>query len=150
MNTDVRLTMEELSRLSGYPRRTIRFYIQQELIPPPIGAGLGAYYTAEHLQGLNRIRDLRAQGLRLDEIRQMGMGMEKDILRSLAQHPAPDHHPTSIPRVRDAAPAEAYRCYQLDDGFLLLTPQPESARTREYLRALRNVRSIKNKADEEQ
>src|SRR5919109_4051628 len=63
-------TITELSELSGVNRRNIHFYVQQSLLPPPEGAGLGARYTDEHLLRLRAIPALRSRGLRLDEIRE--------------------------------------------------------------------------------
>ena len=59
----------ELSELSGVTRRNIHFYVQQGLLPPAEGAGLGARYSDVHLLRLKAIPLLRARGLRLDQIR---------------------------------------------------------------------------------
>lgn len=58
----------ELSELSGVTRRNIHFYVQQGLLPPAEGAGLGARYSDAHLLRLKAIPLLRARGLRLDQI----------------------------------------------------------------------------------
>ena len=63
-------TIGELVSLSGVNRRNIHFYVQQGLLPPPQGAGLGARYSDEHLLCLRAIPLLRNRGLRLDEIRE--------------------------------------------------------------------------------
>jgi DNA-binding transcriptional MerR regulator len=60
----------ELSELSGVTRRNIHFYVQQGLLPPAEGAGLGARYSDAHLLRLKAIPLLRARGLRLDQIRE--------------------------------------------------------------------------------
>src|SRR5688500_13864416 len=59
----------ELSELSGVTRRNIHFYVQQGLLPPAGGAGLGARYSDAHLLRLKAIPLMRARGLRLDQIR---------------------------------------------------------------------------------
>jgi DNA-binding transcriptional MerR regulator len=59
----------ELSELSGVTRRNIHFYVQQGLLPPAEGAGLGARYSDAHLLRLKAIPLLRARGMRLDQIR---------------------------------------------------------------------------------
>jgi DNA-binding transcriptional MerR regulator len=66
---ELTLSIQELCDQCGLPRRTVHFYSQQGLIPPPTGAGLGARYMEEHLLRLQLIPLLRGQGLRLDEIR---------------------------------------------------------------------------------
>ncbi len=62
-------TIQELSDLTGVARRTIHFYTQQEIIPPPQGAGLSTRYQQLHLVRLKLIPYLRQEGLRLDQIR---------------------------------------------------------------------------------
>lgn len=66
----VTLDIQQLVHESGVARRTIYFYVQQGILPPPQGAGLAAYYTREHLVRLRLIPFLREQGLRLDSIRE--------------------------------------------------------------------------------
>jgi len=68
---DSRYGILDLVKLTGVPRRTIRYYVQRELLPPPLGAGRGHYYTEEHLERIRKIRELQSQGLRLDEIRRL-------------------------------------------------------------------------------
>ena len=59
----------DLVEATGINRRTIRYYVQMELLPPPLGAGRGHYYLREHLDRLLKIRDLQNKGLSLEEIR---------------------------------------------------------------------------------
>lgn len=61
-------TLAELSKQSGIPARTIRFYIARGLLGGPVKPGRGAVYTAEHLARLERIRQLQAEGRMLAEI----------------------------------------------------------------------------------
>ncbi len=75
--------IQELVQKSGVPRRTIYFYVQQGILPPPQGAGLAAYYTDEHLLRLQLIPILRRQGLRLDDIRQRFEQMEPDEMQNM-------------------------------------------------------------------
>src|SRR5512142_142842 len=81
--------IQELVSQSGVPRRTIYFYVQQGVLPPPEGAGLAAHYSEEHLLRLRLIPVLRQQGLRLDEIRARFGQMGADEMRRLVEaHPA--------------------------------------------------------------
>jgi len=88
---DSRYGILELVELTGVPRRTIRYYVQRELLPPPLGAGRGHYYAGEHLRRLRRIRDLQAQGLGLEEIRALLEGRTAPAGPS----PAPDYEPAT-------------------------------------------------------
>jgi DNA-binding transcriptional MerR regulator len=83
-------TIGELVSLSGVNRRNIHFYVQQGLLPPPQGAGLGARYSDEHLLCLRAIPVLRNRGLRLDEIRERLAGSDaRSIEAFLAEAPKP-------------------------------------------------------------
>ena len=59
----------ELSALGGVSRRTVRYYVQEGLIPAPMGLGRGARYGKEHLERLLRVKSLQEEGLTLDEVR---------------------------------------------------------------------------------
>ncbi len=62
-------TIAELAELGGVSRRTVRFYVQEGLIPPPMGLGRGAHYRKEHLEALLRVKSMQERGLLLEEIR---------------------------------------------------------------------------------
>ena len=64
-----RYSIGELVQATGVPRRTVRFYVQTGLLPPPKGAGRGHYYETEHFERLTRIRELRDRGYSLDRVR---------------------------------------------------------------------------------
>jgi len=61
-------TLAELADASGIPARTIRFYISRGLLEGPAKAGRGAFYTGAHLERLEKIKALQAQGRHLAEI----------------------------------------------------------------------------------
>jgi DNA-binding transcriptional MerR regulator len=56
-------TIEELGELTGYTRRTIRYYVQEGLIDPPAGRGRGGYYYDSHIQQLLRIKSYQEKGI---------------------------------------------------------------------------------------
>lgn len=62
------MTLAELADAAQIPARTVRFYIARGLLSGPAKAGRGAEYTAEHLERLQRIRELQAGGTTLAEI----------------------------------------------------------------------------------
>jgi len=61
----VRLRVEELAARADVSVDTIRFYQKRRLLPPPDREGRIAWYGAEHLERLARIKDLQAHGLSL-------------------------------------------------------------------------------------
>lgn len=68
--TEPRFSLAELVESTGLSERTIRYYIQQGLVPGARGRGRSSFYTPEHLQRLARVVDLRDRGLSIDEIRE--------------------------------------------------------------------------------
>ncbi len=64
-----RFSFDQLAQLSGVAPRTIRFYIQMELMPRPNGNRRGAWYDDRHLETLLRIRRLTEKGLSLEAVR---------------------------------------------------------------------------------
>ena len=64
-----RFSFDQLAQLSGVAPRTIRFYIQMELVPRPNGSRRGAWYDDRHLETLLRIRRLTEKGLSLEAVR---------------------------------------------------------------------------------
>ena len=64
------MTISELERESGVPRRTIYYYVHLGLLPPAQKASATrAIYTPAHADLLARIGGLKAEGLTLDQIR---------------------------------------------------------------------------------
>lgn len=79
----IELSIQELSDQTGTTRRTIHFYIQQGILPPPLGAGLASRYTEGHLVRLKLIPLLRSQGSRLDQIRRIFNEQDLEGLKEL-------------------------------------------------------------------
>jgi DNA-binding transcriptional MerR regulator len=63
-------TAETLAFRAGVPLRTVRFYVQEKLIDPPLGRGRGANFTEHHLVQLQQARTLHNAGFALDAIRE--------------------------------------------------------------------------------
>jgi len=56
------MKISELSQLSGISLSTIRYYLREDLLPPPIKTGKTmAYYGQEHLQRLAFIKKLQSE-----------------------------------------------------------------------------------------
>jgi len=61
-------TIDQLCELTGFSRRTIRFYVEESLIEPPAGRGRGGFYYDSQMAKLLKIRELQGQGMRLAAI----------------------------------------------------------------------------------
>jgi DNA-binding transcriptional MerR regulator len=168
--TDAIFDIQRLITESGVPRRTIYFYVQQGLLPPPQGAGLAAYYTEEHLLRLRLVPVLRQAGLRLDDIRERFAQMSSEDMRrqlkEAAQRtaPAPSYAPlpvdilppsTLVPQgVRDSRAlyhgwgAQNFTHYLLPAGITLVVPEPlsplDQQRLEQLLQAARRIFTAPN------
>jgi DNA-binding transcriptional MerR regulator len=115
-------TIQELSDLTGVPRRTIHFYTQQEILPPPEGAGLSTRYREIHLVRLKLIPILRQEGLRLDQIRnyyksQSLPELEKRLTNAkTSQKASPGSKQVAAPQ------GKALVNFSLPEGITLLVP----------------------------
>ena len=82
------IDLAELSARADVSVRTIRFYIQQGLLPSPESRGPGAHYTAEHLDRLRLIKRLQREHLPLAEIRRRLEGLGAAEIARLAEETA--------------------------------------------------------------
>lgn len=95
MNLDpASLDLTELSDRAGVSARTVRYYIQQGLLPAPDSRGPSARYGPEHLDRLNLIRALQREHLPLAEIRRRLENLGPDDIRRLARE-SPAHQQSS-------------------------------------------------------
>jgi DNA-binding transcriptional MerR regulator len=69
MPAATRYAIGDLATLGGVSRRTVRYYVQEGLIPSPLGVGRGNHYDAAHLEQLLRVKAMQEAGRTLDEIR---------------------------------------------------------------------------------
>src|SRR5688500_11392627 len=69
MTSAVRYAIGDLARLAGVSRRTVRSYVQANLIPAPLGVRRGNHYGPEHLEQILRVSAMQASGRTVDEIR---------------------------------------------------------------------------------
>lgn len=71
MPDEPRYAVGDLADLGGVSRRTVRYYVQEGLLPTPLGVGRGNHYGPEHLDQLLKVKSLQESGRTLDEIRQV-------------------------------------------------------------------------------
>lgn len=70
MTDEPRYGVSDLANLGGVSRRTVRYYVQEGLLPTPHGVGRGDHYGPEHLERLLEIKSLQESGRTLAEVRQ--------------------------------------------------------------------------------
>lgn len=82
--------LPELSNRTKISPRTIRYYIQQGLIPAPEARGPGAHYGPQHVDRLRLIKRLQQEHLPLSEIRRRIEKLSpEEVKRILATRPEP-------------------------------------------------------------
>lgn len=139
MTSPKKFSLEELSQLSGIPRRSIRWYIQQQLVDKPEGLNRGAYYLEKHLDQLLLIRKWQENGLSLSHIR--------DILKGTNTNLLPPHP-------RRAGEIQIYSHILLDGGIeLVIDPKEAELDTPQIQTLIRTVleflKTIRAERDEE-
>ncbi|WP_019629928.1 MerR family transcriptional regulator [Actinomadura atramentaria] len=77
--------VEELAAAAGVPVRTLRYYQERRLLPPPVRRGRTAWYSAAHLDRLRLIGELIERGYRLDGIEELlaAAGQGRDVTELL-------------------------------------------------------------------
>lgn len=79
MTDEMDYSLDELSVLTELPKRTIRYYIQMDLVDRPIGEKRAARYSQQHLERLLTIRKWTNSGVSLERI--------KELLTDDSEHP---------------------------------------------------------------
>lgn len=126
----MKLSLEQLSQQSEVPGRTIRYYIQKGLLPRPHGERRGAWYSADHLADLLRIREWQQSGLSLEAI--------ADLLDAKREPPlAPGARPGSV---------EVRSHLIVADGVELVIAPDRAGLTQQQIRTIFNA--IRSALDE--
>ncbi len=133
VTTKATYKLDELAREAGTSPRTVRYYVQRGLLPPPAFKGKDTAYGPEHLARLRAIRRLQDAFFPLDaiaaELERLGAdGVEKladggELPRGAAngaavgQMPAPD--PSSLATTVGRIPVRVLRRFELAPGVEL-------------------------------
>lgn len=82
----------DLADLAGVSRRTVRYYVQEGLLPAPLGLGRGSHYGPAHLEQLLKVKAMQEAGRTLDEIKQALSGRGEGAAREQAteRHQSPE------------------------------------------------------------
>ena len=79
---ETRYSLQELTRAANVSVRTVRYYIAEGLLPPPVSAGARSFYGVSHLDRLRLIGLLKDSFLPLKEIRRRLTGLDDAAVRS--------------------------------------------------------------------
>lgn len=77
------LTLEDLAQISGLPIRTLRYYIQEGLLPGPDTRGKYASYSQEHVDTLKLITHLKDLHMPLKDIQHLMETMNAEDIRQM-------------------------------------------------------------------
>jgi DNA-binding transcriptional MerR regulator len=100
-NGDAQLTIDELARRTGMTVRNIRAHQSRGLLPPPDVRGRTGYYGPQHVARIELIRELQADGFKLEAISRLlesAGGSSEEVLRFTRAVKAPfeDEEPQII------------------------------------------------------
>ncbi|GHF17086.1 MerR family transcriptional regulator [Streptomyces griseoluteus] len=90
--------MEELARIAGITVRTLRFYRERRLIPPPRREGRIAWYDDHHLARLRTIAALLERGHTLNGIAELAEALDngRDVADLLGVAPPTEEEPVRL------------------------------------------------------
>jgi DNA-binding transcriptional MerR regulator len=94
-------SLQELTSITGVTPRTVRYYVSEGLLPPPVAAGPRSYYTENHLQRLRLIVHLKDTYLPLREIRRRLQELSDDEIAGASAEleqsaPSPEHETQTL------------------------------------------------------
>jgi DNA-binding transcriptional MerR regulator len=120
----------ELCDAADVTPRTVRYYVQQGLLPSPDARGRGARYDRTHLERLQLIKRLQAKHLPLAEIRnQLGELSDGAVSSLVAEPPAKNTSGSALKYVRSvlagtkgSPPADVYTDSSAPSAHAQITP----------------------------
>ncbi|MEP7378029.1 MAG: MerR family transcriptional regulator [Chloroflexota bacterium] len=129
-------SLNELAALADVTPRTIRFYIEQGLLPAPASLGPKSRYTDEHLERLLAIKKFQAGHLPLAEIRAQLRGMPNEAVAELAVQSPPPPSQSAVDYIRGVlgdrvAPAPAAQSVPSPAAAAPATTPPQMPQTTE-------------------
>ena len=165
-------SLDELTSLTGVTVRTVRYYIAEGLLPPPVTVGRNASYTREHLDRLRLITRLKEGYLPLKEIRRQIQAMTPEeiagavgnegsdqssasryIARAMQEGAPQSSQMQAPPRAREiasrtpGAEEQAWRRMRIsDEAELLITAAAHRRRSGQLEAAIDWIRRILNES----
>lgn len=116
--------IDDLARLSGTTVDTVRFYQREGLLPPATRRGRSLVYGQQHLERLERIRDLQARHFTLKGIRALA---EEGRLQMLDRLFAPEQRSFTREELVRESGLDPVVADQLEEAGLLAAPEQHGA-----------------------
>lgn len=136
-------TAETLAFRAGVPVRTVRYYVQEGLIDPPLGRGRGAHFTDHHLAQLQQARTLQNSGFSLEAIRErggdlsLGLHMMQQFKETRRQYKQPSE---SDPDDGELDPSDCIRIPMAEGVELLVSDDRSLPSPRELVEIALHIR----------
>lgn len=128
--------LDELAKAAGTSARTVRYYVQRGLLPPPVFKGKDSAYGRDHLVRLQAIKKLQGDYLPLDAIAAELEGKATEDIEAIAKSaprpvPSPDVRPpqqivVTTPLVR----ADSWRRHEIARGLEIHLADDASTETK--------------------
>lgn len=128
--------LEDLAKAAGTSRRTVRYYVQRGLLPPPVFKGKDSAYGKDHLVRLKAIKKLQGDYLPLDAIAAELEGKSIEEIDSIAKSgprpvPSPDVTARQIVITTPLVRADAWRRHEIARGLEIHLADDSSTETKE-------------------
>ena len=137
------MDIHQLIEKTGVPRRTIYYYVQIGLLPPPRGKGKTYEYTEEHLERLLLIKKLQKMRYSLKEIKKLFETYPPEAIEEMIEYRLPEREEIVVfsknvclavePRSRGLARGERWVRFQLAEGVELHIRLPVSKEAKEII-----------------
>jgi DNA-binding transcriptional MerR regulator len=95
------IELADLCAAADVTPRTVRYYIQQGLLPAPESRGPGAHYNEGHVARLRLIKRLQREHLPLGEIRKRVAPLSDGQVEALLDTPSRKKDPTALGYIRE-------------------------------------------------
>ncbi len=121
-------TLEDLEKISGMSIRTLRFYIQEGLLPGPDTRGKFARYSQTHLDTIRFIHRLKEVHMPLQKIRHLLETMSSEDIERIIQSQSEQNLTFSSPQL-----------FNKEEDREENSEKPERSSALDYIRSLENL-----------
>jgi Ca-activated chloride channel family protein len=133
--SDETYKLDELAKAAGTSARTVRYYVQRGLLPPPVFKGKDSAYAKDHLVRLMAIKKLQGDYLPLDAIAAELEGKSIEEIETIAKSsprpvPSNDVRPQQIVVTTPLVRADSWRRHEIARGLEVHLADDASAETK--------------------